>query len=72
MDFEKIGGRRFLFTTTCFATCTVMLYLDKLPAPDFVAIINWIGSVYMGVNTAQKAIEKYGRQSDTERKEPEQ
>lgn len=57
MNFERIGGRRFLFTFTCLAICTALRCFDKLPASDFVAIVNWIGTVYMGVNLGQKAIE---------------
>ena len=57
MNFDKIGGRRFLFTATCLAICTWLRWADKLPAADFVAIVNWIGTVYMGANIGQRAIE---------------
>jgi hypothetical protein len=40
MDFNKWGGRRFLFAIGLTTLCAFLLYVGKLTSSDFTSIVN--------------------------------
>ena len=59
MNFEALGGRRFLMTLGCGAVTSLLQWLGKLdPAgTTYAAVIIATVAAYIGGNTYQKKVE---------------
>jgi hypothetical protein len=54
MNFDSIGGRRFLFAVGLTLLSAVLLYVDKLTSSDFASILNFNVIALVAGHTADK------------------
>lgn len=54
MNFDAVGGRRYLLTWGCVAVSSFMLWFDKVTGGEWVTIIIATAAAYIAGNTAQK------------------
>ena len=57
MNFDNIGGRRFLMTMGCGAACTALVWFGKIDGNIFRDVVIATVAVYIAGNTYQKKIE---------------
>jgi len=57
MNYEAIGGRRWLFALLIFATATVLLWFGKLDAAAWVNLLQWTFGAFAFANVVQRAVE---------------
>lgn len=54
MNFEKLGGRRYVMCMGCAIVSTGLLIIEKLTGGEFVTIISITVGAYIAGNTTQK------------------
>lgn len=54
MNFDAVGGRRYVLTWGCVIIATVLIWFDKLTGGEWVAVIAATAAAYIAGNTAQK------------------
>lgn len=54
MNFDAVGGRRYLLTWACLVSANALCIMDKLSGAEWGLIAGAILTVYVGGNTAQK------------------
>lgn len=54
MNFDAVGGRRYLLTWACLVSANALCIMDKLSGGEWGLVISAILTVYVGGNTAQK------------------
>ena len=57
MNFDSIGGRRFLMAMSCGMACTVLVWFGKIDGPIFRDVVIATVAAYIVGNTWQKKIE---------------
>jgi hypothetical protein len=57
MDFDPIGGRRFLMTMGCGIVCTVLVWFGKIDGNIFRDVVIATVAVYIAGNVIQKHVQ---------------
>jgi hypothetical protein len=57
VDFDAMGGRRFILCVGCVLLGAVLCAVSKLAGAEFVALALGTAGVYVAGNTSQKAVE---------------
>lgn len=57
MNFDSIGGRRFLMAMGCGVACTVLVWFAKIDGAIFRDVVIATVGFYIAGNTWQKKIE---------------
>ena len=57
MNYDAIGGRRFLFALLIFAVGSVMLAIGMIKSSEWVSLAEWIFTALAGLNVIQRGVE---------------
>lgn len=57
MNFDLIGGRRYVLTWAVLIVASGLLLAGKIAAADWVSIMQWSVCAYLTANVAQRHIE---------------
>ena len=57
MNYDAIGGRRWVFTLLAFCTASVLLWFGKLTGEQWVSLVPMLAGIYVAGNVGQRAVE---------------
>ena len=63
MNYDAIGGRRWVFTLLAFAASSVLLWFGKLTGEQWTSLVPMLAGIYVAGNVGQRAVEARGEPS---------